>query len=135
MATEFVIWDTSILHDRKIRDLIRDNGYEGLGVYFAICTAIRKCDKGCFDLNTPDKSYLLDEMHVTERYLKKWLDILTKHELFDPECFESGQVTSERMLKEYKKQFSKSQKCSEAGKRSGEARREKSQANQRSTDA
>lgn len=131
MATEFVMWDTSILHDRKIRDLVRDKGYEALGVYFAVCTSVRKCDKACFDLKTPDKGYLLDELHVTERYLDKWLAILVEYRLFDPEQFEAGRITSERMLKDHKRQFQKSQQCSEAGRRSGEARREKNRANVR----
>ena len=116
----FLKLDERLLRDDKIRDLIKRDGYEGLGIYLALLTLVRNYSDHAYQIPLSKVSDIASwDLHIPEEKLQEVLE----------SCLEIGLLKnnensfwSPRRKKDLLRAEEVSQKRAEAGKKGGMAR-------------
>jgi hypothetical protein len=137
MASRYESWfphDANASSDPKLQAVISEFGWEGIGWYWDILARLRIAPGHCIEWNRPYIQASLARFYDTDiKHLQTFIDHCSNG--FDLLILEDGLLRSHGMDKNMEELDIKREKNAEAGRASGEARRQKALlANERSTD-
>lgn len=116
----FLKLDERLLRDDKIRDLIKAEGYEGLGIYLALLTLIRNYSDHAYQIPLEKISDIASwDLHIAEEKLNSILDSCIQIGLLKKD---DNSIWSVRRKNTLLKEEELSAKRAEAGRKGGLAR-------------
>ncbi len=116
----FLKLDERLLRDDKIRDLIKAEGYEGLGIYISLLTLIRNYSDHAYQIPLEKIADIASwDLHIAEEKLNEVLDSCIAIGLLRRD---ENSIWSVRRKNALLKEEEISAKRAEAGKKGGLAR-------------
>lgn len=111
----FLKLDERLLRDDKIRDLIKRDGYEGLGIYLALLTLIRNYSDHAYQIPLSKVSDIASwDLHIPEEKLQEVLESCLEIGLLKND---ENSIWSPRRKNTLLKEEEARRKMSEGGKR------------------
>ena len=111
----FLKLDERLLRDDKIRDLIKRDGYEGLGIYLALLTLVRNYSDHAYQIPLSKVSDIASwDLHIPEEKLQEVLESCLEIGLLEND---ENSIWSPRRKNTLLKEEEARRKMSEGGKR------------------